>query len=171
MLQHGCICLLSICHAREIINSSGSQQLQDDPCGAVVAWEGVVPRPSRVGGGRTRSDLLFQPVGRQFHWIFPLFIWPPGKDSFVLQEWKFSSVVSHNIFTALGPSTSVVYQHWWSVYVGWCRANMLSAPCPSLHLHVSFFSIIREEKNFAIGSIWGYGSTLHSLLRHTGLHI
>ena len=81
-----------------------------------------------------------------------------------------SSTISHNIFIALGPSTSVVYQQWWSVYVGWCRANTLSAPCPSCN-SCEFFLYHKRREEFCHWfhkRIWFH---CHSLLRHTGLQI
>ena len=178
MVQHGRLCLSPIRYAKEGHQQvQGVDQLQNDLGRAMVAPKRVVSGPSGVNSGRAKDSTsqtgsAFPTSGKTVPSK------PPHSSSDRLETLvrftrakKFSPKVTRSIFTARGPSTNIVYQQRWATYVRWCRAHNLSAACPSVNSLCEFFIYLKEKKNFAVGTIRGYRSTLHSVLRHTGLQI
>ena len=82
-----------------------------------------------------------------------------------------SPLVSKAIYESRRPSTNALYQRRWATFVQWCRARGVSASRPSINSLCEFFLFLFEEKKLVVSTIKCYRSTLHSVLRHTGLKI
>ena len=82
-----------------------------------------------------------------------------------------SKEVSTSIFEARKPSTNALYQRRWATFVTWCRSKKRSASRPSINDICEFFLYLFEKKGLAVNTIRCYRSTLHSVLRHTGLKL
>ena len=82
-----------------------------------------------------------------------------------------SKKVSKAIYESRKPSTNVLYQKRWATFVQWCRAHKVSASKPSINSICEFFIYLFEEKKLVVSTIRCFRSTLHSVLRHTGLKI
>ena len=86
------------------------------------------------------------------------------------REKGLSRQVSERIFRARASSTNSLYQLRWGQFVKWCRANRYSAIRPSVDTLCKFFIFLWEEKKLAVGTIKGFRSVLHSVLRHNNIN-
>ena len=82
-----------------------------------------------------------------------------------------SSKVAKRLLKARANSTNALYQLRWKEFVGWCRSHKYSATRPSIDTICKFLIFLWEDKKLAVGTIKGYRSVLHSVLRHTNIDI
>ena len=178
LVQHGRLCFSSVRHG-----SSGSEQvyaehqLQTYSNSPLVATKGVVPGPSGLSNrGTQTASSKTGPVdtapgkGKTSK--------PPHASSSRMETMQrltkhreFSSIVSKSIYEARKPSTNSLYQKRWATFVQWCRTHKCSASRPSINSICEFFIYLFEVKGLVVNTIRCYRSTLHSVLRHTGLKI
>ena len=82
-----------------------------------------------------------------------------------------SEKVSRRICNARATSTNTLYQLRWKQFANWCKDNKYSAVRPSTDTICKFFIHLWEVKKLAVGTIKGFRSVLHSVLRHNGMDI
>ena len=178
LVQRGPLCLPSFrSHQKGLKQVSGQSKLQNDSCGALVASKRVVPGPSKPGSGGTKaSSTQTRPAASASGESSSLK--PPHASldrletlNCLLRFRKFSSKVSKSIYGARGPTTNALYQQRWATFVSWCRSRKISASRVTISQVCEFLIYLFEEKNMAPATIQGYRSSLHSVLRHTGLRI
>ena len=178
LVQLGSLRLSPFCdHSESRKQIQRKPQLQNDTNCSMVASEGMVPRPVQASSGGTQGTSVKKRSSYSTHGqrSTPK---PPHASldrmetvlSFLRYK-KRSSQVSKSIYAARGPSTNALYQRRWASFVSWCRARKLSASRPSINSVCEFLIFLFEEKKLAVSTIQGYRSTLHSVLRHTGLRI
>ena len=178
LVQLGGLCLPSICTNQEGPQQiQTEQELQPDFDSAVVATTGVVPRTnepsSRTPKGvasSSRSSITTISKNKTQK--------PPHSSVSRLEtiqgltrHKELSRVVSKAIYDSRKQSTNALYQRRWATYISWCRKRKLSASRPSINSLCEFFIFLFEEKGLAVDTIRCYRSTLHSVLRHTGMKI
>ena len=178
LVQHGRLCLSPICHGEKGAEQIQTvEQLQDDSNCPVVATEGVVSGPS-VPSVRTSKDSSSQ-AGPSFTAPSKGQTQKPPHASVsrletmqgLAKHKDLSKIVSKAIFESRRPSTNNLYQRRWATYVAWCRSRKLSASRPTINSICEFLIFLFEEKKLAVDTIRCYRSTLHSVLRHTGIKI
>ena len=152
-------------------------ELQTDIDSPMVATEGVVPGPSGTSRGHSKKSpskkgpptaadgkgLTSRPVrtsADRMEVILKL-----------AREKGLSKKVSERIVGARATSTNSLYQLRWSQFVKWCRENRFSAVRPSIDTICKFFIFLWEDKKLSVGTIKGFRSVLHSVLRHNAINI
>ena len=189
-LCHGCRCSSAglgrsrhLCLPSVRYYSQSNQQVQtdermsNDSSGALVASKGVVPRSSRSSGrlskissSEARSPATTSKQSSTSRAIHS----SSDRLETILRLGRakgFSDAVTRRVFKARANSTNALYQLRWRQYVSWCRENKLSAIRPSVDSVCKFLIYLWEDKKLAVGTIKGFRSVLHSVLRHTGLDI
>ena len=172
------VCLPALCgHKKSLKQDLDLPELQDDVNSSLVATEGVVPRPGRSSDRRpknppskegppTAADVkgsTHRPVRTS-----------ADRMEVVLgltREKGLSKKVSERIFRARATTTNSLYQVRWSQFVRWCRENRFSAVRPSIDTICKFFIFLWEDRKLSVGTIKGFRSVLHSVLRHNEINI
>ena len=178
MVQHGPLRVSSLRDGSGSFEQvQGKPQLQDDSDCSMVAPKRVVPGSEEVSY-RTTSSSSSQtgPVTPTTHKNKASK--PPHASTSRLETLQrlvkhkeLSKKVSQAIFNSRKPSTNELYQKRWATYVQWCRTNKVSASRPTINSICEFFIFLFEVKGLVVSTIRCYRSTLHSVLRHTGLRI
>ena len=178
LVQLGPLRLSSIRHDKEGTQQvSGERKLQDDPSSSLVAAKGMVPRPTEHGGRRTQTSATqtrsLVSTSRKKKTSKPPHASTDRLETLIrfTKFRHFSYKVSKSIYGARGPSTNALYQQRWATFVVWCRSRKISASKPSINDICEFFLYLFEDKNLSVNTIRGYRSSLHTVLRHTGLKI
>ena len=178
LVQYGSLCFPSLRYGQESDKQiQREHQLQAYIDRPLVATEGVVSRSSEAGSrtAKTSSTQTGSPIPTSSKGQAQK---PPHASSSRMETMlrltkhrEFSKLVSKSIYESRKPSTNVLYQKRWSTFVNWCRLRKLSASRPSINSLCEFFIYLFEEKGLVVDTIRCYRSTLHSVLRHTGLKI
>ena len=153
------------------------EELQNDFSSAMVATEGVVPRPSRTSSGRSKDTASEKRLAKSTSKQGSSSRSPHASSNrmeTILRLGRakaLSENVIKRVFRARAQSTNALYQLRWSQYVAWCRKNKLSAIRPSVNSICKFFIYLWEEKKLAIGTIKGFRSVLQSVLRHVDFNV
>ena len=177
LVQHGRLCFSSVRHDSESSQVPGELELQSHSNSSLVAPKGMVPRSTEPGCRATTSaSTQTRPAETAPHESKTSK--PPRASTSRMETLQrmtkykdLSKQVSNAIFESRKPSTNSLYQKRWAVFVQWCRARKLSASRPSINSICEFFIYLFEKKGLVVNTIRCYRSTLHSVLRHTGLKI
>ena len=178
MVKHGPLRFSSLCHgASRNQQIQGQHQLQYGSDSPVVASKRVVPGSEKISNRTSSSSSSQAGPSRS----------TPRKDKAsqhphastsrletlqrLVKHKELSKKVSKAIFESRKPSTNELYQRRWATYVQWCRANKVSASRPTINTICEFLIFLFEVKGLVVSTIRCYRSTLHSVLRHTGLRI
>ena len=178
MGRNGCICFSSVCNGQEgNQQAQGFTKLSHDPSCSLVASARMVSRPNPTSGIETK-DIATQKGSSDSASRKSTAPKSPHTSSDRVETIirlgrakELSGQVSQRIIAARRPSTNELYQVRWKQFVLWCRKNKVSAIRPSVNNLCKFFIHLWEDKNLAVGTIKGFRSTLHSVLRHTNLAI
>ena len=178
MVQHGRLCFPPFRH-----NSESPQQTQDvaelqnDTSGSMVASAGVVPGSSEAASGCAKNSATqTRPPETTNRKATPSK--PPHSSVNRLETVlrfgrakKLSEEVSRYIFKARRPTTNQLYQLRWAVYYRWCKENKYSASRPTVNSICEFLIFLKRKKKLATGTIRGFKSMLHTVLRHVDFDI
>ena len=178
LVQHGRLCFPSIRHDTQSDQQISDQlKLQTNSYSSMVATEGVVPGPY-VPGVRASSSAATQTRPADSTLGQGKAQKPPHSSTCRMETLQrltkykeLSKQVSKAIYESRKPSTNTLYQKRWATFVNWCRSKKLSASRPSINSICEFFIFLFEVKGLVVNTIRCYRSTLHSVLRHTGLRI
>ena len=178
LVQRGRLCVPSIRHDKECDQQvSTESQLQTDPNSTMVASEGMVPRSTESSDGTTKVSATqtgpSEPTTSKGKAQKSPHASTNRMETMLrlMKHKDLSSKVSRSIYDSRKSSTNVLYQKRWATFVSWCRANKYSASRPTITSLCEFFIYLFEEKGLVVNTIRCYRSTLHSVLRHTGLKI
>ena len=178
LVQHGRLCLSPVRHDKASNQQISSvSQLQNDPGRAMVASTRMVSRSVGTSRGSSKNIAIqtrpSKPASGEA--VTPK---PPHSSSDRLETIirfgrakGLSKNAAKSIFGARRSSTNHLYQHRWSIYYKWCKDNKKSASRPSLNSLCEFFIFLRRVKKYAVGSIRGFRSMLHTVLRHVNFNI
>ena len=178
MVKHGPLRFSSLCHgASRAEQIQGQHQLQYGSDSSMVAPKRVVPGSEKISNRTSSSSSSQAGPSRS----------TPRKDKAsqhphastsrletlqrLVKHKELSKKVSKAIFESRKPSTNELYQRRWATYVQWCRSNKVSASRPTINTICEFLIFLFEVKGLVVSTIRCYRSTLHSVLRHTGLRI
>ena len=178
LVQHGRLCFSSLRHVE-----AGDQQnkrkseLQNNPSSSVLATERVVSgsdgAPNRLSSEVATQTRPIASTSGQSSAPKPPHSSVDRMETVLrfARANRFSGRVSKRIYTARKGSTNALYQQRWAVFFRWCRSNKCSASRPSINSICEFLIYLKEVKKMATGTIRGYKSMLHTVLRHTGLDV
>ena len=176
--QQGSLCVPSLCCFKKgHQQDKGLPKLQSDLDSSLVATEGVVPgssgptnRHPKNPPSKERPPAAADVKGSAHRTVRT----SADRMEVVLgltREKGLSKKVSERIFKSRATSTNSLYQVRWSQFVKWCKEHRFSAIRPSINTICKFFIYLWEERKLSVGTIKGFRSVLHSVLRHTGINI
>ena len=176
--QQGPLCLSPLCSDQKVDKQAKNvSKLQDNFGSSLVAAEGVVPgssgashrrsenppskeRPPAAADVKSSSHRTVRSSADRMEVVLGL-----------TRNKGLSRKVSERIVGARATSTNSLYQVRWSQFAKWCKEKKLSAIRPSVDTICKFFIFLWEERNLSVGTIKGFRSVLHSVLRHNDINI